>query len=59
MQAALRVPATVARGQRDTRTPIAMMLPYSIVFLIFWATLLLRFYAFGWPIGPGLGMRMG
>jgi aminobenzoyl-glutamate transport protein len=37
---------------------IAMMLPYFIVFLIVWSALLLVFYGLGWPIGPGVGMRL-
>jgi aminobenzoyl-glutamate transport protein len=38
---------------------IAMMLPYSVAFLVLWTALLLVFYASGWPIGPGIAMRMG
>lgn len=38
---------------------IAMMLPYSVAFLILWTGLLLLFYWFGWPIGPGVHLRMG
>jgi aminobenzoyl-glutamate transport protein len=34
-------------------TVIATMLPYSLVFLLVWATLLGIWVAFGWPIGPG------
>ncbi|MBI5711597.1 MAG: AbgT family transporter [Candidatus Eisenbacteria bacterium] len=41
-----------------TGTLIAMMLPYSIAFLIFWTALLFLFYALGWPIGPGVPMRL-
>jgi aminobenzoyl-glutamate transport protein len=40
-------------------TIVAMMIPYSIVFLVLWTALLLVFYALGWPIGPGVGMRLG
>lgn len=35
-------------------TLITLMLPYSVVFLVLWTTLLLVFFAFGWPIGPGV-----
>jgi aminobenzoyl-glutamate transport protein len=38
---------------------IAMMLPYSVAFLVLWTVLLLLFYGFGWPIGPGVHLRMG
>jgi aminobenzoyl-glutamate transport protein len=41
-----------------TGTLIAMMLPYFFAFLIAWTALLLVFYSFGWPIGPGIGMRL-
>ncbi len=37
-----------------TGTIIAMMLPYSIAFLVLWTSLLLVFYWAGWPIGPGV-----
>jgi aminobenzoyl-glutamate transport protein len=39
-------------------TLISMMVPYSIAFLVAWTTLLLAFYALGWPIGPGVMMRL-
>ena len=39
-------------------TLITMMLPYSIVFLVMWTLLLLAFYWLGWPIGPGVGIRL-
>jgi aminobenzoyl-glutamate transport protein len=41
-----------------TGTILSLMLPYSVAFLIFWTALLLAFYAFGWPIGPGVGMLL-
>lgn len=34
-------------------TLIAMMLPYSIAFLIGWSALLLLWVFLGWPLGPG------
>ena len=34
-------------------TLISTMVPYSIVFLIGWSLLLIVWYIFGWPIGPG------
>ena len=39
-------------------TIVTMMLPYSIVFLVMWTTLLLAFFAFGWPLGPGAAIRL-
>lgn len=39
-------------------TLVALMVPYSVVFLIFWTALLMLFYAFGWDLGPGVGMRI-
>ena len=33
-------------------TMIALMLPYSVVFLITWTALLLGWVAFGFPLGP-------
>jgi aminobenzoyl-glutamate transport protein len=34
-------------------TIIAMMLPYSIAFLLGWSALLLLWMLMGWPLGPG------
>lgn len=39
-------------------TVIAMMLPYAVAFLAAWSLMLLLFDGFGWPIGPGVTMRM-
>jgi aminobenzoyl-glutamate transport protein len=39
-------------------TLLSLMLPYSLVFLAFWTCLLLLFYGLGWPIGPGVPMRL-
>jgi aminobenzoyl-glutamate transport protein len=41
-----------------TGTIISMMLPYFVAFLVFWTLLLLVFYWFHLPIGPGVGMRL-
>lgn len=37
-------------------TLIAMMLPYSIAFLLSWSALLLLWFTLGWPLGPGAGI---
>jgi len=34
-------------------TIIAMMLPYSVAFLISWSVLLFVWILLGWPLGPG------
>jgi aminobenzoyl-glutamate transport protein len=49
------VVAFAQRHQADTGmgTLIALMLPYSLVFLIGWSGLLLVWTAFGLPLGPG------
>ncbi len=39
-------------------TLISMMLPYSIAFLIGWTILLIIWFVFGLPIGPGAGIFM-
>ncbi len=39
-------------------TVIAMMIPYSVAFLITWVLLLLAWGALGWPIGPGVGLYL-
>jgi len=33
-------------------TLVALMLPYSIAFLVTWTLLLLAWVALGWPLGP-------
>ncbi len=38
---------------------IAMTLPYTIFFAIFWTILLVIWYAFNLPIGPGFFMQFG
>ncbi|MBM4166747.1 MAG: AbgT family transporter, partial [Ignavibacteria bacterium] len=37
-------------------TIIAMMLPYSIVFLVGWAIMLMVWISMGIPVGPGAGL---
>ncbi|WP_163970664.1 AbgT family transporter [Oceanobacillus halotolerans] len=39
-------------------TLIALMLPYSIIFLIVWIILLLGFVFLGIPFGPGIGVHV-
>ena len=38
-------------------TIIAAMLPYSVVFLIFWIILLVVWLSLGLPLGPGAGIH--
>lgn len=38
-------------------TYISLMLPYSIAFLITWIILIIAFYYFGIPFGPGIHAR--
>lgn len=45
-------------GSMGIGTIIAMMLPYSIVFLISWAILFVAWTYMGLPIGPGVKMFM-
>lgn len=39
-------------------TIVSMMLPYSIVFLVFWSILLIIWFTFGLPIGVGGTIRL-
>ncbi len=39
-------------------TIIAMMLPYSIAFLLGWSVLLLLWIYLGWPLGPGTNVLL-
>ncbi len=39
-------------------TVIAMMIPYSVAFLVTWMLLLLLWGAMGWPIGPGVSLYL-
>ena len=39
-------------------TLIALMIPYSLAFLLAWVALLLVWSAAGWPIGPGVMLHM-
>ncbi len=57
------MPFILAGAQRydrkaGTGTLITLMLPYAAIFLVAWTALLLTFYALGWDIGPGVGMRL-
>ncbi|HEX6278841.1 MAG TPA: AbgT family transporter [Pyrinomonadaceae bacterium] len=38
-------------------TIMALMMPYTVVFLISWTILLVLWYAFGIPVGPGAGIH--
>lgn len=39
-------------------TVIALMLPFSIGFLIVWSILLVIWISLGWPVGPGAGLYL-
>ena len=57
------LPIIIAAGRRydpkfGVGNLIAMMVPYSIAFLVAWSALLLGFYWLNWPIGPGVMMRL-
>jgi aminobenzoyl-glutamate transport protein len=56
-------PIVVAFGQKYDKnlgmgTLISMMLPYAIAFLLGWSTLLIIWFIFGLPLGPGVTMRI-
>lgn len=56
-------PLVVAFGQKYDKslgigTLIAMMLPYTIAFLLGWSMLLIIWFIFGLPLGPGALMRI-
>ena len=40
-------------------TVVALMLPYSLAFLLAWSALLVAWIAFGIPVGPGRGSAAG
>jgi aminobenzoyl-glutamate transport protein len=40
-------------------TVVATMLPYSIVFFIVWTILLIVWFLFGLPVGPGAPLKLG
>jgi len=46
------------KPEAGTGTVVSMMLPYAVVFLVMWTGLMLLFYWTGWPIGPGVGIRL-
>ncbi len=52
--------ATMRRYRADAGVGqlIALMIPYSVVFVVSWTLLLLLFYALGLPIGPGVGFHL-
>jgi len=57
------MPFVLASVQRyapraGTGTLISMMLPYTVAFLVFWTVLMLVYVFAGWPIGPGVGLRL-
>jgi aminobenzoyl-glutamate transport protein len=37
---------------------IAMMMPYSIAFLVAWTLMLVGWIALGLPVGPGAGLLL-
>jgi len=39
-------------------TLISTMMPYTVVFTIFWTLLMIVWYFFGWNIGPGIGIYL-
>ncbi|RXK54672.1 AbgT family transporter [Oleiharenicola lentus] len=39
-------------------TMLAMMVPYSLAFLVFWSLLLIAWIALGLPMGPGAGLTL-
>jgi aminobenzoyl-glutamate transport protein len=47
--------AMIIRYDRQAKvgTLLALMLPYSLTFLLFWTAMLLLWIAFGLPVGPG------
>jgi aminobenzoyl-glutamate transport protein len=58
------MPFLIAYAQRyeedsGTGTIIAMMMPYTIAFTVVWSLLLVAFWAFHLPIGPGVGIMLG
>lgn len=52
--------ASVQRYQpkAGTGTLISLMLPYSVAFIVLWTALMLVWVFAGWPIGPGVGLRL-
>jgi aminobenzoyl-glutamate transport protein len=52
--------ATVRRydGKAGTGTLVALMLPYTAMFLTLWTALLLLFYFAHWPLGPGVTFHL-
>ena len=57
------LPFILATSQRwvpkaGTGTLLSLMIPYAIAFLVLWTLLMLAYVFFGWPIGPGVGIRL-
>ncbi len=57
------MPFVLASVQRylpraGTGTLISLMLPYTAAFLVLWTVLMLVWVLAGWPIGPGVGLRL-
>jgi len=46
------------RPELGIGTLVAMMLPYSLAFLVSWTALLLLWFFLGWPLGPGAPMLL-
>ena len=46
-------------GKNSIGTVIAMMLPYSIGFLLIWSAMLVVWMSLDWPLGPGVGVFTG
>jgi aminobenzoyl-glutamate transport protein len=56
-------PLIIALAQRYRKdagigTMIALMLPYSLAFLLSWTLFLLAWIGFGLPLGPGAPIRL-
>jgi len=47
------------RSDAGIGTVIAIMLPYSMAFLVLWALLLVFWMLVGLPLGPGAGLHLG
>jgi len=39
-------------------TLISTMMPYTVVFTIFWTLMMIVWYFFGWNVGPGVGIYL-
>jgi aminobenzoyl-glutamate transport protein len=54
------VVAFAQRYQKDVGmgSLVALMLPYSLTFLLAWSLFFALWLAFGWPLGPGVASFM-